>query len=334
MSVLFAFLLTAIASLVECKVYERCELARELKHVHKVPGHQIATWVCIAKHESTFNTSAVNRGSGDHGLFQISDLYWCSPPGNGYACNAPCSAFEDDDITDDIACIRRIFKEHSVISGNGFNAWAVYPLYCKQDVSKYIEGCFDNDIDSNGGSTTTVSPDDYEEVYEFPPLPKPPKKNKKQENKVYEFPAISTIATTEKSVKAVKQNQILTFRKAFTTSKPFSSFSVSSYRPFSNFKLSTSTKPSAKTFSFIKQDTTTKPFKVTSLKSFTHSSSIRSKPAFTRPFVFQKSTTIKPLSFVYENVHSDHKREQKLFGVDKSEYSFLWKTNGFRLVRN
>ncbi|NP_001159495.1 lysozyme precursor [Tribolium castaneum] len=159
MAELFVLFLVAI-TFVECKVYDRCELARELKHVHKFPGHQIATWVCIAKHESTFNTSAVNRGSGDHGLFQISDLFWCSPPGNGYACNAPCSAFEDDDITDDIACVRRIFKEHSVLSGNGFNAWAVYPLYCKQDASKYIEGCFDNEIDSNiSGTTTTTSPD-------------------------------------------------------------------------------------------------------------------------------------------------------------------------------
>lgn len=92
------------------KIYERCELAKELYFEHKLPFEQIATWVCIAKHESNFNTSAVGRlnfdGSGDHGLFQISDIYWCSPPGKGWACGVSCSKFENADISDDVACIK------------------------------------------------------------------------------------------------------------------------------------------------------------------------------------------------------------------------------------
>lgn len=127
------------------KIYEPCELADELFNRHSIPIEQIATWICIAKHESNFNTAAVGYlnwdGSGDHGLFQISDLYWCGINGPGKACSATCSDFEDDDITDDVQCIKQIHAEHQRLSGNGFNAWAVYQPYCQGDVSSYIDNC-------------------------------------------------------------------------------------------------------------------------------------------------------------------------------------------------
>lgn len=98
------------------KIYERCELARELFYVHNLPFQQIATWVCIAKYESNYNTSAVGHanydGSLDHGLFQISDIYWCSPPGKGWVCGLSCAKLENSDITDDVACMKKIFEEH------------------------------------------------------------------------------------------------------------------------------------------------------------------------------------------------------------------------------
>lgn len=128
------------------KIYEPCELATELINVHNVSRSQVATWVCIAKHESLLNTAAVGRlngdNSADHGLFQISDLYWCSPPGKGYACDAECSEFEDDDISDDVECIQKIYQEHQELYGNGFHAWTVYPVYCNENVDSYIQGCF------------------------------------------------------------------------------------------------------------------------------------------------------------------------------------------------
>lgn len=129
------------------KVFGRCELARELRFVHGIPKDQIATWVCIAKHESHYNTSAVGHlnadGSGDHGLFQVSDIYWCSPPGNGWACGLSCLQLEDSDIADDVNCIRKIYEEHARISGDGFNAWSVYAPYCQGRSSQYVDGCFD-----------------------------------------------------------------------------------------------------------------------------------------------------------------------------------------------
>ncbi|KNC28345.1 hypothetical protein FF38_08298 [Lucilia cuprina] len=130
------------------KVYGRCELAQELYQKHKMPMEQIPTWVCIAEHESRFNTAAVGRlnadGSADHGLFQISDLYWCSNDRGGKGCGLSCSKLLDNDITDDVRCIKRIHNEHTAISGDGFNAWAVYRPYCQNQRVEQIAKCFKN----------------------------------------------------------------------------------------------------------------------------------------------------------------------------------------------
>ncbi len=141
------------------KVYNRCELAQELRYKFKIPMESVATWVCIAQHESNFNTSAIGRlnwdGSEDHGLFQISDIYWCSPPGKGWACGLTCEELEDNDITDDVECILKIYEEHQGLSGDGFNAWTVYKPHCKGRSEKYIDGCFS---DSDVRQTTVKSP--------------------------------------------------------------------------------------------------------------------------------------------------------------------------------
>lgn len=41
-------------------------------------------------------------------------------------------------------CARRVYREHKRLSGDGFNAWVVYGLYCrdKQYASTFLEGCF------------------------------------------------------------------------------------------------------------------------------------------------------------------------------------------------
>lgn len=129
------------------KVYERCELAQELRYKYKIAMEQVATWVCIAQHESAFNTSAIGRlnwdGSEDHGLFQISDIYWCGD--DGKSCGATCDKFEDGDISDDVECMLKIFEEHTLLSGDGFNAWTVYKPHCQGRSDGYIDGCFNDD---------------------------------------------------------------------------------------------------------------------------------------------------------------------------------------------
>ncbi|KAL0278123.1 UNVERIFIED_CONTAM: hypothetical protein PYX00_000032 [Menopon gallinae] len=127
------------------KTYERCELARELKNVHGVTSmRELATWVCIAYHESRYKTDAVNRqnpdGSADYGIFQINNRYWCSPPGTG--CKITCQSLLTDSIKEDFKCSKKVFAEHQKISGDGFTAWTTYK-YCKGSAAdKFIEGCF------------------------------------------------------------------------------------------------------------------------------------------------------------------------------------------------
>nr|BBE08150.1 C-type lysozyme [Plautia stali] len=154
-------LLLTLLTWADAKTFEPCELARELLH-KGASKEEVPTWVCIAKHESNFNTSAVGTlngdGSADHGIFQISDRYWCSP--QGWACNIPCDLLEDDDISDDWKCAKRIFRQHKVLSGNGFNAWAVYSSRCSGDTSQYVSGCFDtpdSDTKNTASSTSTSS---------------------------------------------------------------------------------------------------------------------------------------------------------------------------------
>ena len=112
----------------------------------------------MVRWESEFNTSAIGSlnadGSLDHGLFQISDLYWCSGPrldegACGVSCDRIknfkngvtvkdrtiqfviviyCTELRDDDIKDDVKCVKRIFRQTQHLSGNGFNAWWVVLL--------------------------------------------------------------------------------------------------------------------------------------------------------------------------------------------------------------
>lgn len=132
------------------RIYERCELAKELRNVHNIPFDQLHTWVCIANHESRFDTSVIGRlnadGSLDHGLFQISDIYWCSNEGVGKGCNAACSDFRNTDISDDVRCVQKIHDEHKRLFGNGFHAWSVYEPHCRHQTNQYISDCFPNEI--------------------------------------------------------------------------------------------------------------------------------------------------------------------------------------------
>lgn len=70
-------LLAVLFNVVNTKVYEPCELAKELIYVHKFAKHEIADWLCLVDSESSFRTHVIGPknwdGSHDHGLFQVSD---------------------------------------------------------------------------------------------------------------------------------------------------------------------------------------------------------------------------------------------------------------------
>lgn len=137
LTITFTFLIHTATS----KVYGRCELAKELRDIYGIPENQLATWICIIGHESSYNTSAISEGAESYGLFQISREYWCLP--NGRGCGVACSALRDDDIRDDVDCAKRIFEQHQRITGDGFKAWTLYNYRCKANVEKYIRDCYE-----------------------------------------------------------------------------------------------------------------------------------------------------------------------------------------------
>lgn len=61
-------------------------------------GYSLANWVCLAKHESDYNTRAKNTknadGSTDYGIFQVNNRWWCSDKKypSKHGCNIPCSS--------------------------------------------------------------------------------------------------------------------------------------------------------------------------------------------------------------------------------------------------
>ncbi|XP_028614874.1 putative lysozyme C-2 [Grammomys surdaster] len=88
---------------VEAKVYEHCEFSRTLKSngMAGYGGVSLADWLCMAQHESNFDTEAINYNSTDqstnYGIFQINSRYWCNDgktPRAVNACGIPCSGAE------------------------------------------------------------------------------------------------------------------------------------------------------------------------------------------------------------------------------------------------
>ncbi|XP_021061360.1 lysozyme C [Mus pahari] len=130
----------------QAKVYERCEFARTLKRngMAGYRGVSLANWVCLAQHESNYNTQATNYNPGsrstDYGIFQINSRYWCNDgktPRAVNGCRIPCSALLKDDITTAIQCAKRVVRDPQ-----GIRAWVAWRKHCqKRNLSQYIRNC-------------------------------------------------------------------------------------------------------------------------------------------------------------------------------------------------
>ncbi|XP_047200364.1 lysozyme C isoform X2 [Hippoglossus stenolepis] len=142
MRTLVFLLLVAVANAL---VYERCELARELKSqgMDGSRSQSLANWVCLSHRESNYNTRATNtkndNGSTDYGIFQINSRWWCNnnqtPTSNG--CNINCSELLTDDISVAITCAKRVVRDP-----RGIGAWVAWGHHCQgRDLSSYLAGC-------------------------------------------------------------------------------------------------------------------------------------------------------------------------------------------------
>lgn len=131
------FLLLLITALCTCKIFNNCDLAKQLDK-YGVPRKDIPIWVCIANKESSLNSNLYNPEYGTYGLFQVSQEYWCSPKGK--KCNVKCKNLLDDNLADDIKCVKKIFATTKSETGNGFKAWNTYSE-CKNSAKNYVKRC-------------------------------------------------------------------------------------------------------------------------------------------------------------------------------------------------
>ncbi|XP_038657142.1 lysozyme C-1-like isoform X3 [Scyliorhinus canicula] len=144
-------ILSALLTGVRPYVYQKCELA-ELLHKNGLDGYRgynLANWVCLVQHESNYDTRVIGRNrrggknlSSDYGIFQINSIRWCEDGRtqntrklkNG--CKKSCRDFINDNITDDIQCVKRIVRPQ------GMNAWYGWKKRCqKRNLNDFLDDC-------------------------------------------------------------------------------------------------------------------------------------------------------------------------------------------------
>lgn len=82
----------------------------------------------MIEHESDRDTSKITKGSNGnnrYGLFQISSKEWCKEGRKGGMCNARCEDFLDDNITDDVECVKKVYNR------DGFKHWPGWVQTCR-----------------------------------------------------------------------------------------------------------------------------------------------------------------------------------------------------------
>ncbi|KAL4719308.1 hypothetical protein ACJJTC_016026 [Scirpophaga incertulas] len=139
---LFVTSLAVLAALclhIEAKTFTRCGLVNELKK-QNFPKNILRDWVCVIEAVSSRRTDAIGPrktdGSRDHGLFQISDRFFCSSSSRpGKTCHVTCADLRTDDITKAANCAKSIYKDH------GFNTWSVWKNSCKGKPLPDISRC-------------------------------------------------------------------------------------------------------------------------------------------------------------------------------------------------
>lgn len=92
----------------------------------------ITTFVCMANKLSGLDSSLLyttKEGARGFGIFQFFHPYWCEINENGGGCNIECNKFLDDDLKDDIECVRK------VLDTQGINAWKDTYNACRDEYS-------------------------------------------------------------------------------------------------------------------------------------------------------------------------------------------------------
>ena len=92
---------------------DKCELIDVFRQ--EFAAEFVDDWVCIARWESHYNTSAIGTlnwdGSKDLGLFQVSEKWWCEWGSKGKGCRMDCNGRMFKRITYFIKTSRAFFSQ-------------------------------------------------------------------------------------------------------------------------------------------------------------------------------------------------------------------------------
>uniref|UniRef100_A0A8C0AUY2 lysozyme n=1 Tax=Buteo japonicus TaxID=224669 RepID=A0A8C0AUY2_9AVES len=118
-------LLALLTTITKAKAFSRCEPAHVLQEegLDGYGGYSLASRLCVAFNESTFNTAAQSveaDGGADYSIFQISSQLWGT---DDRMSSKGCASLPADlllsNITGDIICAKRIMR-----NPQGMNAWS------------------------------------------------------------------------------------------------------------------------------------------------------------------------------------------------------------------
>ncbi|XP_075409417.1 alpha-lactalbumin [Tenrec ecaudatus] len=114
--------------------YELCQMLRELDGYRSIT---LSEWICIIFHMSGCDTQTIinYNGSTTYGLFQISNKFWCRDnqfPQSWDICDISCDKFLDDDLTDDIKCVKKILESE------GIGYWPAYKPLCSDNLEQWL----------------------------------------------------------------------------------------------------------------------------------------------------------------------------------------------------
>lgn len=94
-----------------CKHYSRCELIHELRDKFQFTQEQASNISCISTFDTSANYYTTENAAKAYGIFRIKSGKYCSSSGVGGLCNVNCNDLIDEDISDDVTCLRKIVSD-------------------------------------------------------------------------------------------------------------------------------------------------------------------------------------------------------------------------------
>lgn len=91
--------------------YDQCELIRDLAEYHSLSFQDALGFTCVAQEISELRTTFANSNGAEKyfGIFGISEGKACKFGETGI-CGVTCDKFLDDDVTDDLECLKTILR--------------------------------------------------------------------------------------------------------------------------------------------------------------------------------------------------------------------------------